>query len=95
MDKIWRVRAHKDVVKKDVPLLKQQHLNNDFEEIISSLKQNPYHEFRHFEKLNPHHKNIFSLRINSQHRVVYTIDKANREVKIWSAWSHYENRMPK
>ncbi|MBP2057425.1 Txe/YoeB family toxin of toxin-antitoxin system [Lactobacillus colini] len=91
----WRVRAYKDVIKKDIPLLLQQNLKDDFDEIVESLKENPYRDFRNFEKLNPHHKNIYSLRINGKHRLVYTIDKDKREVKVWTAWSHYENRMPR
>ena len=46
------------------------------------------------EALTPKSKKIYSMRINSQHRVVYTIDKVQHEVKIWSAWSHYQKNIP-
>lgn len=91
----WRVSAHRDVLKKDVPLLIQAGLKDDYDEIVGNLKINPYKKYRNFEKLHPYHLYIYSLRENSQHRVVYTIDKKQHRVKIWSAWSHYENRMPK
>lgn len=90
----WKVRAHRDVMKKDLPLLEQNQLKDDFDDIVTSLKKNPYNSFRHFEKLNPHHLEIYSLQLNHQHRVVFTIQKKEKIVKIWSAWSHYENRMP-
>ena len=91
----WRVSAHRKVIKKDMPLLKQVNLKDIFDEIVENLKINPYKEYRNFEKLHPYNRYIYSLRINGQHRVVFTIDKKQRRVKIWSAWSHYESRMPK
>lgn len=94
MNQTWKVMAHRDVKKKDIPLLEQANLKNDFDEIIASLKNNPFKNFRNFEKLNPKNKKIYSLRINKQHRVVYTVNKKKNEVKIWSAWSHYEKRTP-
>ena len=91
----WRVSAHREVIKKDMPLLKQANLKDIFDEIVENLKINPYKEYRNFEKLHPYNRYIYSLRINGQHRVVFTIDKKQRRVKIWSSWSHYESRMPK
>lgn len=91
----WRVSAHREVIKKDMPLLKQANLKDIFDEIVENLKINPYKEYRNFEKLHPYNRYIYSLRINGQHRVVFTIDKRQRRVKIWSAWSHYKSRMPK
>jgi Txe/YoeB family toxin of toxin-antitoxin system len=90
----WKVLVHRGVTKHDIPLLQQSNLQADFDEIVCSLKINPYRSFRNFEKLNPHRLNIFSIRINAKHSVVYTINKDQHIVKIWSAWSHYEQRMP-
>jgi Txe/YoeB family toxin of toxin-antitoxin system len=86
----WQILVYRDVTKHDIPLLIKAGLKTDFDEIIASLKVNPYRTFRNFEKLNPHNLNVFSLRINAKHRVVYTINKRKKIVKIWSAWSHYE-----
>lgn len=91
----WQVKVHKDVLKKQIPLLKSIGLISDYEDIIGILKKNPYENIRSREKLNPRNKQIFSMRINSKHRVVYTIEKEKHLVKVWSAWSHYEKRMPK
>lgn len=79
---------------KDVPLLKTANLYDSFMEIINTLKINPYRRDHNQEILNPKSRHIYSKRINVQHRVIYTIDKVNHIVKIWSAWSHYENRTP-
>lgn len=95
MEADWQVKVHKDVLKKQIPLLKSTGLISDYEDIISTLKKNPYENIRSREKLNPRNKQIFSMRINSKHRVVYTIEKEKHLVKIWSAWSHYEKGMPK
>lgn len=35
------------------------------------------------------------MRINSKHRVVYIISKKDKIVKVWAAWSLYENNIPK
>jgi len=91
----WTVIPHREVKKKDIPLLVASNLKNDFDEIVSILKQNPYSKERNAEKINPKNKNIYSMRINIQHRVVYTIDKENKIVKLWSAWTHYQQRIPK
>ncbi|WP_424321288.1 Txe/YoeB family addiction module toxin [Lacticaseibacillus chiayiensis] len=62
--------------------------------IIATLKENPYSRKHHQEVLQPKIGKIYSMRINSKHRVVYTIDKKAHLVKVWSAWSHYEQRKP-
>lgn len=91
----WKVSAHKDVIKKDKLLLEASDLDSDFDEVVAILKVNPFQRVRQMEKMNPKNKSIYSMRINSQHRVVYTVDKEKHTVKIWSAWSHYESRMPR
>lgn len=91
----WTVRVHKEVKKKHIPLLEKVNLLTDYDEVIEILKRNPFTRVRNFEKLNPKHKEIFSMRINSKHRVVYTVDKKSKIVKVWAAWSHYENNVPR
>ena len=79
----------------DISLLERSVLKDDFDEIVKALKEKPYQRIRNMELLQPRNKQIYSMRINVKHRVVYTIDKENRVVKIWSAWTHYQQRMPK
>ncbi|GAA0054109.1 Txe/YoeB family addiction module toxin [Streptococcus canis] len=91
----WIVIPHKLVKRDDIPKLEAVGLKRDFDDIISILKENPYSRKRRMEKLHPKHKEIYSMRINVQHRVVYTIHKQDKLVKTWSAWSHYEQRLPR
>ena len=91
----WTVIPHRDVKKVDIPKLEKTELKQDFDEIVAILKKNPYSRARNMELMKPKNKQIYSMRINIQHRVVYTIHKQDKIVKIWSAWSHYQNRTPK
>ena len=91
----WKVVVHREVTKKHLPLLEAIGLKGDYEDILSILKHNPFERVRNFEKLEPKNKSIFSMRLNNQHRVIYTIDKQSKTVKVYAAWSHYENNMPK
>lgn len=91
----WVVIPHKLVKRDDLPLLKSAGLQSDFDEVVAILKENPFSRQRRMEKLNPKQKEIYSMRINGKHRVVYTVDKERKIVKIWSAWTHYEQRLPK
>ena len=91
----WTVIPHREVKKVDIPKLEKTGLKQDFDEIVAILKNNPYSRERNMELMKPKNKQIYSMRINIQHRVVYTINKQDKIVKIWSAWSHYQKRVPK
>ena len=91
----WTVIPHRSVKKEDIPKLERIGLKSDFDEVIEILKKNPYSRERSMELMRPKNKQIYSMRINIQHRVVYTIHKEEKIVKIWSAWSHYQQRMPR
>ncbi|WP_125578897.1 Txe/YoeB family addiction module toxin, partial [Lapidilactobacillus mulanensis] len=65
-------------------------LNAQFMTIVSTLRQDPFTPTQSFEKLTPPAAGKYSRRLNSQHRIVYSVDKINHEIKILSAWSHYE-----
>ena len=91
----WTVIPHRDVKKADFQKLEKAGLKNDFDEIVEILKKNPYSRERNMELMKPKNKQIYSMRINIQHRVVYTIHKEDKVVKIWSAWSHYQQRIPR
>lgn len=80
----------KNSAKKDLKKLKQSNLREQFEEIIQTLKKNPYEQSQSFKKLMPKELNRYSRRLNVQHRVVYTVDDHAKVVQIYSAWSHYE-----
>lgn len=80
----------KNSAKTDLKKIYRSNLKDQFMEVIDTLENNPFEKTQSFEKLQPPSANLYSRRINSQHRVVYDIDKANKTVSIYSAWTHYE-----
>ena len=81
----------KNSAKPDIRKIRQSRLKKRFEEIIKTLKEDPYAPNDQFEKLVPHNEGRYSRRLNYQHRVVYKVDEETKEVHIFSAWTHYEN----
>ncbi|WP_295730243.1 Txe/YoeB family addiction module toxin [uncultured Limosilactobacillus sp.] len=80
----------KNSAKADLKKVKQSNLKESFNKIIDQLKKNPFKDNQGFEKLQPPISGNYSRRMNVQHRVVYKVDKKNKIVDIYSAWSHYE-----
>lgn len=79
----------KNSAKPDLKKLSHSHLRARFEEIVATLRTDPYAPTDSLEKLQPNAR-FYSRRLNAQHRVVCTIDNDTRTVTILSAWSHYE-----
>ena len=82
-----------NILRRVVKNLSELEIPVDEDNSIVTILKKPYDQVRNMELLTPPKKRIYSMRINLQHRVVYTIDKKNKIVKIWSAWSYYENRV--
>lgn len=80
----------KNSAKKDLEKIKQSHLKENFNEVVQTLKENPFAPTQSFEKLQAKSAGLYSRRINQQHRVVYKVDEDRRRVEIYSAWTHYE-----
>jgi Txe/YoeB family toxin of toxin-antitoxin system len=80
----------KNSAKGDLKKLKNSPLRQQFENIVAQLKVNPYEVNQSFEKLVPPAAGKYSRRLNSQHRVVYRVNKNDKTVGIFSAWTHYE-----
>lgn len=80
----------KNSAKKDLKKIKQSHLRENFNEVVQTLKKDPFAPTQSFEKLQPRSAAFYSRRINQQHRVVYKVDEVARRVEIYSAWTHYE-----
>lgn len=85
----YRVRI-KNSAKSDLKKIKRSNLKKSFDRIVRQLKEDPFNDSQGFEKLTPPIAKKYSRRLNVQHRVVYTIDKTNKIVDIYSAWSHCE-----
>jgi len=60
------------------------------ENILSTLKENPFAGYPPYEKLVGDLEGAYSRRINVKHRVVYQVYNEERIVKIISMWLHYE-----
>lgn len=80
----------KNSAKKDLKKVKYSSLRKRFEQILVTLKEDPFAPTDSFEKLQPYEEGKYSRRLNIQHRVVYTVDIKEKAVYIWSAWTHYE-----
>lgn len=85
----WKIKLKKGA-RKDLKKIKNTHLEDNFLEIIRTLKENPFAPTQSFEKLVPPIKGFYSRRINVQERVVYKVSKQEHTVIIYSAYSHYE-----
>lgn len=78
--------AQKDKEKiKALPALK-----NNVDILLAVLRNNPFQNPPPYERLQGSFSAYCSRRINRQHRLVYTVDEAERVVKIVSMWTHYE-----
>lgn len=75
---------------KDIPKLKQAHLDRNAQALIDILKNNPYQTPPPYEKLIGDLNGLYSRRINSKHRLVYEVFNDINTVKIISLWTHYE-----
>ena len=71
-------------------LLSNAGLQNKVKTLINILKQDPYEQSYHYEQLKYGLSGLYSRRINYQHRLVYEVDEKNKEITIYSMWSHYE-----
>ncbi|AVI94944.1 putative Addiction module toxin [Oenococcus oeni] len=86
----WKVKI-KSGAKGDLRKVLKIQFRQTFEEIKATLETDPYKSTQSFEKLVPPAAGYYSRRLNLQHRVVYTINKKDKIVEIYSCWSHYEN----
>lgn len=76
---------------KDIPKLKAAHLDEKAKTLIAILKTNPYQTPPPYEKLSGDLQGACSRRINIKHRLVYEIQEKEKNIKILSMWSHYED----
>ncbi|MBS0949526.1 Txe/YoeB family addiction module toxin [Weissella minor] len=87
------LKQHRSVTKKDVPELIKRGLKDEYDEILEILRRKPTAHVRSNEQLKNYKglKKAHSMRINGKERVVFTIDKVNQIVWIWSAFGHYND----
>ncbi|MGK7886166.1 MAG: Txe/YoeB family addiction module toxin [Crocosphaera sp.] len=83
----WKIEFSRKAVK-SVKKLQAANLQNNVEQLIQVLKDNPYSP--PYEKLSGNLKGYYSRRINIKHRLVYSINDETKIIKVVSVWSHYE-----
>ena len=85
----WTIIATKQALK-DKEKLIGCGLWSKAETLIEVLRVNPFANPPRYEKLSGDLDGFFSRRINIQHRIVYSVNEADRTVKVIRMWSHYE-----
>lgn len=87
---MYKVRE-RHLIGKHLRNLRAAHLVKTYQKIKEELATNPFsptHHFEVLEKRNPR-PNLYSKRISQRHRVVYSVDRTQAEVMVYSAWGHY------
>ena len=85
----YKIIYHKRT-KKHPQNLKAAKLERVAKELIELLKDNPLKSPPIWKALSGDLKGFYSRRINDKHRLVYSIDEENKNVTIYSMWTHYE-----
>jgi toxin YoeB len=75
---------------KDAKKIAAAGLRPKVEQLLATLRTNPYQTPPPIEKLRGDLTGACSRRINIQHRLVYQILDAHRIVKMLRLWAHYE-----
>ena len=76
---------------KHIPNLKASFLDKNVKLLIDVIRNNPFQTPPPYESLCGDFKGLYSRRINLKHRLVYEVNETQKEVKIISMWTHYEN----
>lgn len=75
---------------KDAAKLKQSHLQEKCQKILTLLAENPFENVPPYENLSGDLRGYYSRRINVQYRVIYEVDNEEKIVKVLRMWTHYE-----
>ena len=76
---------------KDISKLKSANLDKKVLALVEILKNNPFQNPPPYEKLVGDFQGLFSRRINIKHRLVYQVLEDEKNIKILSVWTYYEN----
>lgn len=75
---------------KDSKKLVTSNLRDKAEEILDTLKSDPFKDYPLYEKLVGDLTGAYSRRINIQHRIVYQVLEDKKIVKVLRMWTHYQ-----
>ena len=76
--------------KKDAKKVAASGLKPKVEELLDTLREDPFQQYPPFEKLVGELDGAYSRRINIQHRLVYQVYRDEKVVKIIRMWTHYD-----
>jgi toxin YoeB len=85
----WEVVYAKHALK-DAQKLAASGLKPKAQELLATIKEDPFQNPPPYEKLVGDLSGAYSRRINIQHRLVYEVLQEQRVVKVLRMWSHYE-----
>ena len=75
---------------KDKKLLKQAGLDKKAKILLNIIAENPFQNPPAYEKLLGNLDGCYSRRINRQHRIIYSVYEAEKIVRVFRMWTHYE-----
>ena len=85
----WELRYTKQA-QKDAKKLAQSNLKNKAQDLLKTIKENPYENPPPYEKLVGDLVGAYSRRINIQHRQVYQVYEELKVIKVIRMLTHYE-----
>lgn len=75
---------------KDAKKASSSGLRPKIEELLETIKENPFEEYPPYEKLVGNLAGTYSRRINIQLRLVYQVIEKEKIVKVIRMWTHYD-----
>lgn len=75
---------------KDANKLQKSKLAGKCKKLLALIAADPFSAVLPYEKLVGDLEGVYYRRINIQHRLVYTVDEAEKIIKILRMWTHYE-----
>ena len=85
----WQIYFTKQA-QRDAKKISAAGLRSKAEELLNTLRDNPFQTPPPYEKLTGDLTGAYSRRINIQHRLVYQVLKKEKVVKVIRMWTHYE-----
>lgn len=86
---MWELRFTKQA-QKDARKLASSGLKPKAQELLETLRKDPFANSPPCEKLIGDLSGAYSRRINIQHRLVYQVLEKEHVVKVLRLWTHYE-----
>lgn len=74
---------------KDAKRLGESNLTASAKQLLEIIRNDPFQNPPPYKKLKGNLSGAYSRRINIQHRLVYSVDEANKEIRILRMWTHY------